>query len=257
VFSRICETRGLDYDANDLFEFDICDPQAVRQALTDRRPWAVVNAAGFASAAQAGRNPERCRLENCIAPEVLGSACSDLGIQMLTFSSDQVFDGRLGRPYVEADAPNPTSAFGAAKADAERRVLDCCDRVIIVRAGELFGTGPGHDFLSSVLSTLEAGREFVLSEERLITPAYLPDVVHRSLDLLIDGERGIWHLANAGAISRGEFARGAAVRAGLPPTLVIDCEDRGASTELASERGPLLPPLASALDRFFVECRSA
>jgi dTDP-4-dehydrorhamnose reductase len=100
---------------------------------------------------------------------------------------------------------------------------------------------------------LEAGREVILTEESRITPSYLPDLVHRALDLLIDGESGIWHLANAGPIWRGDLARGAAARAGLPASLIKRGRCVDASTALASDRGPLLPSLASALDRFFVE----
>jgi dTDP-4-dehydrorhamnose reductase len=257
AFSRICIARGLDHDVMDRTEFDICDPAVVQRVLTDRRPWAVINAAGFASSREAERNPTRCHRENSLGPAVLAGACANLHIQLLTFSTDKVFDGHLGRPYVEGDIPSSTRVLGASKADAERLVLSACDLALVVRAGEFFGPGNDLHFLTKVLSTLAAGQELRLAEETRFTPAYLPDVVHRALDLLIDGERGIWHLANAGAISRSELARGAAVRAGLPAELVIAGEFRGASTELASERGPLLPSLTSALDRFFLERNSA
>jgi dTDP-4-dehydrorhamnose reductase len=145
--------------------------------------------------------------------------------------------------------------LATSKAEAEERVLRCWDKALIVRSGEFFGPWDGSGFLSQVLSTLQAGGECTIMGEARLTPAYLPDVVHRALDLLIDGEHGIWHLANQGGISRGEFARGAAVRAGLASRVVVVHEPTGTSKELASERGPLLPPLASALDRFFLERR--
>ena len=105
------------------------------------------------------------------------------------------------------------------------------------------------------MRALATGEEFHAAADCAVSPTYVPDLVNASLDLLIDGETGIWHLANRGALSWGELARRAAARGGFDPNRVIlDRTDRDAiSTALDSVRGSMMPTLDSALDRFFSE----
>jgi dTDP-4-dehydrorhamnose reductase len=102
-------------------------------------------------------------------------------------------------------------------------------------------------------------------EDAIVSPTYVPDLVHATLDLLVDGERGIWHLANAGGISWAELARLAARHAGLDEELVEGVQlhelalaaPRPRWSVLASERSSLLPTLGDALARYFHECEIA
>jgi dTDP-4-dehydrorhamnose reductase len=97
------------------------------------------------------------------------------------------------------------------------------------------------------------------ASDTIVSPTYVPDLVSASLDLLIDGEHGIWHLANGGSISWAELARVAVSRAGLDPDRVVSCawDDLGSAfphtpcTALGSSRGALMPSLESALERYF------
>jgi len=99
----------------------------------------------------------------------------------------------------------------------------------------------------------------------VVSPTYVPDLVHASLDLLIDGERGVWHLANGGAVTWADFARRAAALAGLDAALVRGrptaslklAAARPLYSALGSERGALLPPLDDALSRFVRECETS
>ncbi len=85
----------------------ISRPRSVTAALARHRPWAVINAAGYVRVADAEGDPERCFRENAEGALILAQACADLGIPFITFSSDLVFDGRLGRPYRESDPVTP------------------------------------------------------------------------------------------------------------------------------------------------------
>ena len=97
-----------------------------------------------------------------------------------------------------------------------------------------------------------------MAPSETVSPTYVPDLVNASLDLLIDGEKGIWHLANGGEISWPQFAKTAALRFGLDPSMVLgvaaSVETSGARvpvySALASIHGRLLPDLHNALDRF-------
>ena len=221
----------------------------------------MANTAGYVRVDDAEREAERCRRENADGPAGLAEACARQGIGLVTFSSDLVFDGALGRPYVESDPVNPINVYGRTKAEAERRVVAANPAALIVRTSAFFGPWDAYNFVAIALRELAAGRPFVAMSDGVASPTYVPDLVHTSLDLLIDGERGVWHLANVGAVSWLDFARHAAALAGVPtdrlvgrPTAELGlAAPRPPTTPLASERGTLLPPLEDALERFVEE----
>ena len=98
----------------------------------------------------------------------------------------------------------------------------------------------------------------------MISPTYVPDLVNACLDLMIDGERGVWHLANAGALSWKQFGSQVAALAGFDAELISEGTALSPSSPavkppysvLGSERGQMLPPLADALERYFADSRS-
>lgn len=259
ALTRICALRGLQHHITSRSELDIAEPNSIEAALDRHRPWAVINTAGYVRVADAEKEPDRCFRENTEGAAALARVCARLGIPFVTFSSDLVFDGQLGRAYVETDVPCPVCVYGASKAEAERQVLEIHPDALIARTSAFFGPWDRYNFVYHTLCALTAGREVSTVADIVISPTYVPDLVNASLDLLIDGETGIWHLANRGAVSWGELARLVAARAGFDADRVMLTrgDDPPASTAMASLRGEMLPPLNSALDRFFKESEVA
>jgi dTDP-4-dehydrorhamnose reductase len=254
AISRICHHRGLAHDVLTRNDMDIANEASVEAALTRHRPWAVINAAGYVRVADAPREQERCFRENAHGAEVLARACAHLGIPYITFSSDLVFDGSLGRAYVESDEPSPACVYGSSKADAERRVMGAHPEALIVRTSAFFGPWDRYNFVHGVLRDLASGIKVEVRDDVLVSPTYVPDLAHSSLDLLMDHEHGLWHLANQGAVTWFELAERAAHRAGMDTSALIKTHGGGRGiTALTSERGLILPSLASALDRYMHE----
>ncbi|MBV8456350.1 MAG: sugar nucleotide-binding protein, partial [Acetobacteraceae bacterium] len=154
AFSRICDLRGLAHTVTGRAELDIAEPTSISAALDRLRPWAVVNTAGYVRVADAEREPQRCYRENTEGAAEVARACARLGIPLLTFSSDLVFDGRLGRPYVENDAPCPSCVYGASKAEAERRVQNEYSDALIIRTSAFFGPWDQYNFVYHTLCAL-------------------------------------------------------------------------------------------------------
>jgi dTDP-4-dehydrorhamnose reductase len=250
AFARLSHHRGLRHVLTDRAALDITDQQSIELALDRLRPWAVINTAGFVRVPDAEHQPEDCFRINTTGPELLAAACRKRGIPLVTFSSDLVFDGKLGRPYLEPDPTSPTCVYGESKAQAEDRVLAIDPEALIVRTSAFFGPWDAHNFLHHTVAALSRGEEVHASDNAVISPTYVPDLVHATLDLLLDGERGIWHLANAGSVSWNELAREIAGRKGLSPRKIRDSGGERADTTLASGRGQLLRPLSAALDDF-------
>lgn len=258
AFARICAVRNLAFRLVGRAQMDIADAASVDQAIRDYRPWAIVNAGGYVRVDEAESEPERCHRENTLGPVVLAVACARHDIRLLTYSSDLVFDGAKRAPYVESDAVAPVNAYGRSKVDAERRVLAIDRDALVIRTSAFFGPWDKVNFVSLALTALAQGRPFVAASDITVTPTYVPDLVHASLNLLIDGECGLWHLANRTQLTWAQLARTAATMAGIssdglqerPAALLRSPALRPLYSALGSERAQMMPPLEDALARY-------
>jgi len=161
-----------------------------------------------------------------------------------------VFDGSLGRSYLEPDAAAPSTAYGESKAEGEKRVLTSNGDALIVRSSSFFGPWDRYNFLYETLRRLARGEEVEASATRIVSPTYVPELVQATLDLLLDEASGLWHLANQGAASFHDLAHEAADRAGLDKRLIRLADTAPSDTSLSSERGILLRPVDEALTSF-------
>jgi dTDP-4-dehydrorhamnose reductase len=252
AFSRICHLRGLDHHLLSRRDMDIADSASIETALQAYRPWAVINAAGYVRVADAEREAQRCFRENTEGAFLLAQACARLGIPYVSFSSDLVFSGALGRPYAESDAVDPQGIYGHSKAQAEPRILAVHPQALVIRSSAFFGPWDVYNFAHATLSGLARGRRTQAPAAVAVSPTYVPDLVHAALDLMIDGASGIWHLANRGHVSWHGFAVMLAEAAGLDAdaVAVADAGAPAAMTVLTSERGLLMPTLEHGIDRF-------
>ncbi len=257
-FARACETRGLVFRALGRKEMDAARPAAVEAALARYGPWAVVNAAGFSRVDASEQQPCRCHRDNVAGAVTLAAACRERGVRFLTVSSHLVFDGKKDDGYVEGDPKNPLCTYGRSKAEAEHLVLSRCTDALVVRAGPLFSPADERGLPARALRAAATGRSFTAAEDIVVSPSYAPDLVRCALDLLIDGEVGLWHLANLGAYTCVEIARDVLRRAGFDAGLVEGrpaaelnrAARRPSFSALGSERGSLMPTFVSALARF-------
>ncbi|MEF2277245.1 family 1 glycosylhydrolase [Deinococcus sp. YIM 134068] len=257
ALARACEGRGLPHLSLSCRDLDPADSASVERTLKDHHPWAVVDAAGVVRMDAAEHDP-RIPHENVPGPQVLARACAKEDVRLLTFSSDLVFGAREGvrLPFLESDAPGPLNASGRARLAAEEGVLARLPGALVVRTGALFGPWDPQNFAAHVRRELQAGRRVRAARDRVVSLTFVPDLAHAVLDLLIDGETGIWHLAHAAAVTWADFARQVARVSGLDPDGVegVDAATlplpASLPSALASERGWPLPSLSSALERW-------
>jgi dTDP-4-dehydrorhamnose reductase len=251
AFARLCEERALPFCLTGRDEMDLCDPRSIARTLGRHEPWAVINTAGFVRVADAEREADACMAANAEGAAAMAEACAAAGVPLVTFSSDLVFDGRLGRRYHEEDETCPTTVYGRSKAEAEKRVLAAGGKALIVRTSAFFGPWDRYNFAWHVLSSLARGETVRAGSSSRVSPTWVPDLCHATLDLLIDGETGLWHLANDGELSWYEFALRVAQGSGYDPELVVAEEGPEAlSTALTSRRGMMLRSFDSALEDF-------
>lgn len=151
-------------------------------------------------------------------------SCAAIGARLVHLSTDLVFDGRAGRPYREHDPVSPVSAYGRAKADAERLVLTACPDALVVRTSLIVG-GPGHE--RSKHEQAACDPEAVFFEDELRCPIQVTDLARALLELVPLDVAGVLHVAGEDAVSRAELAelvvRRPVRRAPAPPGRPLDC----------------------------------
>jgi dTDP-4-dehydrorhamnose reductase len=273
AFARICQNRSIPHRLVSRQEMDICDPDSVRATLDRHQPWAVINCAGYVRVDEAEQDQDRCFRENVAGPELLALLTAQKGIPLLSFSSDMVFDGGREEPYLESHATAPLNVYGRSKAEKEARVLQRHPGALIVRTSSFFGPWDEHNFITTLLRRLGEGENVGVASDLIVSPTYVPDLVNACLDLLVDGEKGVVHLTNRGALSWADFAKmavdiagrhapfeGSLGRAAVDPRLAKDlgwAAARPRFSALSSEKANILPSLEDALNRYFNELEVA
>lgn len=261
AFRRVCRIRGLRAILLDRAALDIADANAVARALDTYQPWAVINAAGYVRVDDAETDAACCYRENTTGPRLLAAACAARGQQLLTFSSDLVFDGAQSDGYTEDDQPAPLNVYGHSKLLAEQAVLTELPTALVVRTSAFFSAWDPYNFVAQVLAAARDGATFAAADDLYISPTYVPDLVNTCLDLVLDKAGGLWHLANEGVYSWVELARQALEQAGLDPALVVAqpaasfnwAARRPHTSVLRSKHGALMPSVTSGLDRHLLD----
>jgi len=264
AFARICEERCINYHLLSRQDCDISDINAIDAAIDHFKPWAIINAAGYVRVDEAEMDAESCMRDNTNGPANLAVACQRHGVQLVSFSSDLVFDGQKPTPYVESDMPNPLNVYGRSKAQSEILVQKAFPGALLIRTSAFFGPWDEYNFAYYVQKSLSQYETINVAKDIYISPTYVPHLVHTTLDILIDGETGIWHLANKASLTWSEFAHLIAHRFRLDPSLIRShnardlnfAAQRPFNSVLGSERGHLLPTLETALDEFVLHGRT-
>jgi len=264
AFARICEMREISYRLLKRTDLDIAEPEAVHQVLKEIDPWAVINTAGYVKVDRAEQEPSRCFRENVVGAANLALWCADHHIPLVQYSSDFVFNGLNPGHYLESDPVEPLNIYGKSKAEGESKVLEIHPEALVIRTASFFGPWDGANFATQTLRRLLQNKPVETASDLHSSPTYIPDLVNASLDLMMDGEKGIIHLANASKVSWTEFAelllRLSKSRAADRSLIIGKSYEelkfparRPCNSALASEKLKLLPDLEHAIFRYFCE----
>ena len=202
-----CLAMGDEVTAFTHADLDISNRDAVIAAIQPNAVDSVINCAAFTDVDACETDRKRNYAVNARGVENLAVACRLAGANLVTISTDYVFDGTKQGFYTQNDEPNPQSEYGKAKLEGERLALAAYDRVIVVRSGWIFGEG-GTNFLSRVPDLLKSGNSVTAIGDSFGTPTYAPDLARRLRDLAMLEMPNIYHVANEGeGTSYAGFAR--------------------------------------------------
>jgi dTDP-4-dehydrorhamnose reductase len=199
-----------------LVPLDAADLASAADWVREQEPAVVFYPAGFTWVDGCERDPARARASNLEQPLSLALAAAGVGSRFVYFSTDYVFDGVDG-PYDESSSPNPLSAYGRAKLDAEQALADALgEALLIVRTSWVYGPErQGKNFAYQLATALREGRPMVCPSDQVSSPSYGPDVA-RAVVALVEADRsGLVHVAGPEVIDRVRFALALAESFGL------------------------------------------
>jgi dTDP-4-dehydrorhamnose reductase len=224
---------------------DVSDQRIVETILRER-PDVVIHAAAMTDVDACERQPDAAYRVNEEGTRLVARGAAQAGAFLIAISTDYVFDGEKGSPYIESDQPNPINVYGRSKLAGEQAALNEMDRVCIVRTAWVFGLGKSH-FITMVLNRLRQGEPVRAVIDKYGSPTSTKDLVAALLQLAERKATGIYHAAGAGSCNWFEYAEHILKSAGrsheLEPIRFADLNRparRPANTALASERLPAL-----------------
>ncbi len=210
--TALAAVGGSDVQLLGRAELDLTDVAAIEPTLASMRPAVVINAAAYNKVDEAEQRPDLAFAVNATGPALLARACSAIGARLVHVSTDYVFDGSLGRAYVEDDLPSPLSVYGASKLAGEHLVRAYADKqALIVRTSAVIGVaadwaGKGGNFVRAILRQATAGNLLRVVDDQTTSPTYAPDLARAVLALVDQDAHGLVHVTNSGHCTWHQFA---------------------------------------------------
>ena len=230
-------------------ELDVTDAGAVREAIGQAAPAAVINCAAWTDVDGAETQEEAATAVNGAGAGHVAAAAAAAGALIVHVSTDYVFDGTAAEPYTESAEVAPQSAYGRSKLAGERAVAESAPRSAIVRASWLFGAG-GKNFVDTMLRLGTERDEVTVVDDQIGCPTFTGHLATALVEIAERGLTGCLHVAGGGECSWHDLAVCAFEERGLQTTVhrgrTADLgrpAPRPAYSVLRTERGdaPVLP----------------
>ncbi|GMR11328.1 MAG: dTDP-4-dehydrorhamnose reductase [Anaerolineae bacterium] len=197
-------------------ELDLAHTQQIRDVLRRKQPEIIVNAAAYTAVDRAEEESELAMAVNARAPAMMAEQALKQGAALIHYSTDYVFDGTKGAPYVETDAPNPLSQYGKSKLEGEQAIEQVGGNYLILRTSWVYGLRRDN-FVMKALRWAGTQKTLRIVSDQVGSPTWSRVLAEITALVLAKGrddvlgwlqERsGIYHLAGKGAASRFDWAK--------------------------------------------------
>ncbi len=211
VLSKEHEVVGLDVKGSRFIVCDITDREKTIEVICDAKPEIVIHTAAYTDVDGCEKNPDLAYRVNGIGTQNVALACKECKAVMAYISTDFVFDGKKGKPYLESDKPNPLSIYGKSKLEGEKYISSLLDKYFIIRTSWLFGKH-GKNFVDTILKLAKEKKELRVVNDQIGSPTYTKDLAQAISKLISNfqfpiSNYGIYHISNSGSCSWYEFAQ--------------------------------------------------
>jgi dTDP-4-dehydrorhamnose reductase len=217
-------------------DFDFDRPPTIAALFDAAQPGLVINAAAYTAVDTAENDADAAMRANRDGPAHMAELCEAAGIPLIHLSTDYVFDGHKGAPYVESDPTSPTSIYGASKLAGEQEVRARCRRAIVLRTSWVYSAG-GRNFVLSMLNAARSADRLRVVADQRGCPTAAADLAEAILDIaarLAGGWRrdyaGVLHACGSGwttwhGLASAIFEAAACYSAPVPSVTAIRTAD--------------------------------
>jgi dTDP-4-dehydrorhamnose reductase len=205
----------------DFPEIDLTRADSIRQHVRTVKPQVVINAAAYTAVDKAESDADTAMLVNGTAPGIMAEEAKACGAWMIHYSTDYVFDGAKGSPYVEADATNPLGAYGRTKLAGELAVQQSGVAHLLFRLCWVYGTR-GQNFMLTIMRLAREREKLHVVQDQVGCPTWsrlIAEATAHAMRQALTAQdptqfMGTYHLAASGSTSWRDFAD--AIVRGMP-----------------------------------------
>jgi len=211
-------------------DIEIANLDSVTRVLREIQPLVIVNTAAMHHVENCEREPEKAFAANALGAKNLAVVARDLNAVLMHVSTDYVFDGSKGSPYVEEDNPRPLNAYGITKLAGEHFVRSTTGKHFVVRTSGLYGINPcrakgGLNFIELMLKLAKERGEVRVVDSEVITPTSTAELAQQMVQLSRSDCYGLYHATAEGSCSWYEFAREIFLLTDTPVRLKVAAPD--------------------------------
>ena len=190
---------------------DFANPAGIADTVRALRPDIIVNAAAHTAVDKAESEPDLARLLNATTPGVLAEEAARLGVWLIHYSTDYVFDGSGSRPWVETDVPAPLSVYGRTKLEGEQLIQQSGAQHLILRTSWVYAARGGN-FAKTMLRLAQERERLTVIDDQWGAPTgadLLADVTAHAIRHLQQRpqDAGLYHLVAGGETNWNLYAK--------------------------------------------------
>ncbi len=206
VLSAEHEVIGLNHT-----DIEITDIDSVKNVLSSTKPNIVLNTAAYHIVPEAEKFPDKAFHINGTGTLNLAKVSQDLGIRLVHYSTDYVFDGKKQKPYTEDDCPNPLNVYANTKLSGEYFALNYSDKSFVVRVSGIYGKVPCRakrgNFITTMIKLAKEKPEVRVVNDEILTPTPTYHIAKNTAALIKTDAFGLYHMSCEGECSWYEFAK--------------------------------------------------
>jgi len=204
-------------------EVNMADAASIRRTVQEHNPEAIINATAYTSVDNAESEPDLADAINGTGPGVLAEEARKINAVLVHFSTDYVFDGKKGTPYLETDLPQPLNVYGKSKLAGEQAIQSIDVKYLIFRTAWVYtlrtisGSTGRESFVSKVLGWARKNETLRIVNDQISNPTWARMLAETTALILaragidfhpwLSERKGLYHLAGEGFTSRYEWAK--------------------------------------------------
>ena len=187
-------------------DIDITNASNVEEKLSPLSVDVLINASAYTAVDKAEEDTEACNAINVFAVENLAKFCKANGAFMVHVSTDYVFNGHKGSPYLTDDPIEPQGAYGKSKAEGEKALLEILpDASCLIRTAWVYSSH-GNNFVKTMLRLMAEKPQLGVIDDQIGTPTWAKGLAEACTSAAENKTAGVYHWTDEGVASWYDFA---------------------------------------------------